>query len=301
MASNGQNGKIEIRPLTRLEEMAEVEAVQRTAWNDPTAVVYRNMLLTLSRNGGLVLGAIDEGRIVGFVMGYLGIESPDAERPAMANLKFVSQRMAVLPEYRDKGIGYEMKLAQRDYAMKQGIRLITWTYDPLQTRNAHLNIRKLGAVVREYWRDYYGTEPSPQVTLGSSDRFIAEWWVSSNRVKQRLNGNRAGLQLQQYLHGSVILNPTEAGPQGFPIPKAIVPTAQSLVVLIEVPDDFGGMVEQQPDLARAWRQHSRELFEQMFRSGYAVTDYVRGNHEERMRSFYTMSIAETPTGGFSSN
>src|SRR5512140_915296 len=148
---------LEIRALTGLDELTEAEEIQRVVWDDPKAVIYRNVLLNFSRNGGLVLGALDKGRIVGFLLGYLGIESPEADRPAMANLKLVSQRMAVLPEYRDKGIGYALKLAQRDYALKQGIRLITWTYDPLLTRNAHLNIRKLGAIVRAYWQDYYGT------------------------------------------------------------------------------------------------------------------------------------------------
>jgi predicted GNAT superfamily acetyltransferase len=298
-----EKSKIEIRALTEFKELAELEALQRTAWDDPTAVVYRNTLINMARNGGIVLGALDNGRIVGFVLGYLGIESPEADRPAMANLKLVSQRMAVLPEYRNQGIGYELKLAQRNYAIKQGIRLITWTYDPLQTRNAHLNVRKLGAIARDYWRDYYGTEPSPQVVLGSSDRMMIEWWVTSNRVEQRLAGKRGGLALSQYTEANaVILNPSRAGNNGFPHPCDLVYRPQAMVVLVEIPDHYGDMTSADPELARAWREHTRGILEQTLAAGYAVTDFVRGTHEGRERSFYALSIAEpTPQFGFSSN
>src|SRR5688572_1063507 len=139
-----------IRPLTALKELEAVEALQRLVWDDPSTVVYKHMLISFVRNGGSIIGALDGDNVVGFVLSYLGMESPEAERPAMANLKLVSQRMAVLPEYRNTGIGYDLKLAQRQYAIKQGIRLITWTFDPLLSRNAHLNVRKLGGIVREY-------------------------------------------------------------------------------------------------------------------------------------------------------
>jgi predicted GNAT superfamily acetyltransferase len=265
-------------------------------------VIYRTTLVSLVRNGGLVLGAIDGDRIVGFVLGYLGTESQDSQRPAMANLKLVSQRMAVLSEYRNHGIGFELKLAQREYAIKQGIRLITWTFDPLQSRNAYLNIHKLGAIIRDYWRDYYGTEPSPQVTLGSSDRAIVEWWVTNNRVKQRINGKRTSLTLEQYTSANAaILNPTREGPRGYPHPCELVNTSGGMVVLIEIPADYSAIVKGDPTLARIWRQHSRDLMEQALASGYTVTDFVYGSYEGRMRSFYALTYAEASASGFSSN
>src|SRR5258706_1278854 len=233
-----QTKNVVICALTRLDELGEVEDIQRTVWPDPTVIVYRNTLLNLVRNGGLVLGAVDGDRIVGFLLSYLGIESPEAARPAMANLKLVSQRMAILPEYRDYGIGYNLKLAQRDYALKQGIRLVTWTFDPLQTRNAHLNIRKLGAIVREYWRDYYGNEPSPQVVLGNSDRFVAEWWVTGNRVEQRLSGKRGSLALEHYVGSAAILNPSRGNSEDFPTPATKLYPPQGMVALIEIPENY---------------------------------------------------------------
>lgn len=293
---------VEIRTLTGLDELAEVEAIQHVVWDNPSTIIYRNALINFSRNGALVLGAVDEGRIVGFLLSYLGIEHQDSDRPAMANLKLVSQRMAVLPEYRDRGIGYALKLAQRDYALKQGIRLITWTYDPLLTRNAHLNIRKLGAIVREYWRDYYGTASSPQVVLGSSDRFVVEWWVTGNRVEQRMSGKRGGLTLNQYTDANAqVLNPAEMVDNSFVRPGNAIYQPQGMVVLVEVPDEYNAIVKHDPDLARAWREHSRDVLVSTLTSGYTVTDFVRGNYEGRMRSFYAMSVVDAPTGGFSYN
>src|SRR5882672_9829427 len=96
--------KIQIRPLTTLEELAEVEAIQNIVWPDPTGHYSRYQLLPLIRNGGTVIRAYDGDRMIGFVMGYLGVESLDSERPAMANLKLASQRMGILPDYRDQGI-----------------------------------------------------------------------------------------------------------------------------------------------------------------------------------------------------
>jgi predicted GNAT superfamily acetyltransferase len=297
-----QMENVEIRTLTGLDELAEVEAIQRAVWDNPSTIIYRNALVNFSRNGALVLGAMEEGRIVGFLLSYLGIENQDSDRPAMANLKLVSQRMAVLPEYRDRGIGYALKLAQRDYAIKQGIRLITWTYDPLLSRNAHLNIHKLGAIVREYWRDYYGTAASPQVVLGSSDRFVVEWWVTGNRVEQRMSGKRGGLTLSQYTDANArVLNPTEMVNDNFARPGNAIFQPQGMVVLVEIPDDYNAIVKRDPDLARAWREHSRDVLVSTLTSGYTVTDFVRGNYEGRMRSFYALSVVDAPTGGFSYN
>jgi predicted GNAT superfamily acetyltransferase len=298
-----QTRNVVIRTLTRLEELGEVEDIQRAVWPDPTVIVYRNTLLNLVRNGGLVLGAVDveSEHIVGFLLSYLGIESPEADRPAMANLKLVSQRMAILPEYRDGGIGYDLKLAQRNYAIKQGIRLITWTFDPLLTRNAHLNIRKLGAIVREYWRDFYGNTPSPQVVLGSSDRFVAEWWVTGNRVEQRLSGKRGALTLEHYVGSAAILNASRESSAGFALPGNRIQPPQGMVALVEVPENYQKMIDDDPQLAREWRFHTREMFEQSLAAGYTITDFVRGTYENRLRSFYAITIADAPLGGFSSN
>lgn len=289
--------KYAIRELTTLEEMRQVEQVQRAAWDAPTTVVYSHMLISFARNGGSVLGAFDGGRIIAFLLSYLGLESPEAERPAMANLKLVSQRMAVLPEYRNSGIGYDLKVAQRNFAVHHGLRLITWTFDPLQSRNGYLNIRKLGAIVREYHRDYYGTEESPLTTLGASDRFMVEWWVTNNRVEQRIDGKRSGLNIEQYLAGnSQIVNTAQPALRGYLQPGSIAWPNGAALALIEIPDNINDIRDDDPDLGQAWQEHTRLLFEQLFADGYVITDFVHGEHQGRMRSFYVVSHGDVALG-----
>lgn len=282
-----------IRPLKTFEELKAVERLQRLVWDDPTTVIYQHMLISLARNGGSILGALHGDQLIGFIISYLGLESPESERPAMANLKMVSQRMAVLPEYRGTGVGYELKLAQRRLAIQLGIRLITWTFDPLLSRNAHLNIRKLGAIGQVYYRDYYGSGESALVKLHSSDRLLAEWWVTSNRVDQRISGRRTTLTLQQYLDGNaIILNPTTVSPQGLPVPAERTESPQSTLALFEIPTDYDAIISCDVALAEAWRAHSREVLEQLINEGYAVTDFIHGEYEGRLRSFYVLSYGE---------
>src|SRR3970282_1162763 len=114
-------------------------------------------------------------------------------------LKHCSHMLAVLPEYRDQKIGYRLKLAQREAVHEQAVRLITWTYDPLESRNANLNINRLGGIVRTYKRNHYG-EMQDGLNAGlPSDRLLVEWWITSNRVKQRLSSERKQLALESYM------------------------------------------------------------------------------------------------------
>ncbi len=292
---------VSIRPLTALDEIDAVVALQRSVWDDPTTVIYQHMLVSFIRNGGLLLGALKNDQLVGFVLGYLGTETPDSTRPAMANLKMVSQRMAVLPEYRGCGLGYALKLAQRDFAVQQGIRLITWTFDPLSSRNAHLNIHKLGCIVQTYAQDFFGTKPSPLVNLGQSDRLVADWRVTSSRVEQRLSGKRPPLNMEQYLSANTaIVNPSVMGANALPQPGAPHPT-HGMLALVEIPTNFDSILKADESLAQVWRAHGREVFLQAIQAGYIVTDFIRANFEGRERSFYVFSAADANVGNFSAN
>ncbi|MBL8145495.1 MAG: GNAT family N-acetyltransferase, partial [Anaerolineae bacterium] len=138
-------GEITIRPLVRLDELRAMVELQHTYWGDDgESVVPAQMLFSLTSHGGHVLAAFDDGQPVGMLIGFIGTDSEVTDRPAMANLQLVSKRMVVLPDHRGSGIGFRLKQAQRDLAMQQGLRLVTWTFDPVMALNAHLNIRKLG-------------------------------------------------------------------------------------------------------------------------------------------------------------
>lgn len=283
---------IQIRSLSTLEEMRVAVELQRVFWGDDLeSVIPAHMLLSLANYGGHVLAALDGEKMVGVLVGFIGTSTKETNRPAMANLQLVSKRMVVLPAYRNRGIAYRLKLAQRDIAIQQGIRLVTWTYDPLIAVNAYLNIHKLGGVSHIYYENYYGTEDEGGLTIaGASDRLFVEWWVTNRRVKERISGKRGDLALKQYLEANTrILNPTSAETNGTPWPPERTSTVAGALVLVEIPLDYLGIARTDTVLAQEWRAHTRELFNRLLTKGYLVTDFLRENYEGRDRAFYVFS------------
>ncbi|MBZ0290184.1 MAG: hypothetical protein K8I30_21350, partial [Anaerolineae bacterium] len=184
-----------------------------------------------------------------------------------------------------------LKLMQRDLTIRQGVRMVTWTFDPLIALNAHLNIHKLGAISHTYLEDYYGTsDEGGLVTLGSSDRLQVEWWVTNRRVDERLTGSRSELNLQHYLGANTpIANPTTADTHGTPWPSESNFASGGMFVLLEIPVNYAAIVDTDPILGRAWRLHSRDLFKRFLNQGYIVTDFLRTPYEGRDRAFYLLS------------
>jgi len=307
---------IELHMIETPAEFEAVEGLQREVWPGAEAdIVPGHILLASVHNGGLAVGAYSTGkpselrpgnepeeRLVGFVFGFPGLyATPDGQ-----HIKHHSHIMGVLPDYRDQGVGFLLKRAQWQMVRHQGLDLITWTYDPLQSRNAHLNIARLGSVCNTYLQNYYG-EMRDGLNVGlPSDRFQVDWWVNSKRVARRLSKRRRiSLDLAHYLAaGTPILNPTRIGEDGLPVPMEghnhpeITPQteqqllAQPPLVLVEIPADFLMLKTLNPGLGLAWRIHTRLLFETLFGSGYLVTDFVhlKGTYP---RSFYVLSFGES--------
>lgn len=281
---------IDIRPLLRAAEHDQAVELQKSYWGeDDGNLVPRHMLHSISRYGGHILGAFDKDRLVGLVIGFIGtdidVDAPDA-RPAMANLLIMSKRMVVLPAYRGRNIGFRLKLAQRDLAIKQAIRLVTWTVDPLLAPNAHLNIRKLGGVIQRYEVNYFGLEPAQSLR---SDRLVVEWWVTQRRVKERARGRGSALTLQQYFDvNTPIVNRAEETREWLR-PRGMTDVPNSTFALVEIPGDFGELEAADRALADEWRYHIRDVFRQILADGYIVTDFVSGAFETRRRSFYLLS------------
>lgn len=286
---------IDIRPVYRIDEMRQIEALQRKIWRgDENMVIHIHWMVPVARNGGLVLGAFDGDQVVGFLIGFIGTEETFDGRPAMTALKHWSKRMGVLPEYQGQGIGMHLKLAQREAVIKQGIQLVSWSFDPLRSRNAYINLHKLGAVAIHYVRDYYGELDDDQNVGMPSDRLIADWWVTSRRVKERLDGERGLLSLEHYISAHApIINPTQTAPDDglpWPAPGASETELENLILLVEIPTNFDFILKQDPTLARAWRQHIREIFEHVFADRYVATDFILGEVEGRSRAFYVLSV-----------
>jgi predicted GNAT superfamily acetyltransferase len=214
----------------------------------------------------------------------------------MARLKHCSHQLGVHPDYRDRGVGFQLKLAQREAVIEQGVRLATWTYDPLMSRNAHLNIRRLGTICRSYLRNVYGDLRDDLNRGLPTDRFMVEWWLTSRRVEARLDGSRRPLNLDHFQSGGAnLLNPGTMLDSGLVKPPDETSEPEGTFLLIEVPSDFLAIKREDPELAYTWRIHSREVFEGAFAAGYLVTDFVHVA-EDGPRSFYLLSYGEATLG-----
>jgi predicted GNAT superfamily acetyltransferase len=287
-----------IRSLSSAKDMIALESLQRRIWpGSEIDVVPGHLMLTIEHSGGVLLGAFEEDRLVAFVLGFLGVDSATPDRVAMARLKHCSHMLGVDPDYRDRGIGLRLKLAQRRLVIEQGIRLVTWTYDPLQSRNAHINIRRLGAVSRRYLPNLYG-EMRDDVNKGiPSDRFEVEWWVSSPRVVTRVEGSRRPVDLANILAaGAHKLNPATLGADDLPHPSEELEPMEGNLLLVEIPPDFDAIRRSDMDLARLWRVQTRQVFQDAFGMGYLVSDFVHLQDERFPRSYYLLIHGEGTLG-----
>jgi predicted GNAT superfamily acetyltransferase len=175
-------GRETIRQLTSNQEFADAVKLQKTIWGfDEIDLLPVRLFVTASKIGGHSFGAYDGDRMVGFCVAIPGIK-PGAKSYLHSHM------LGVTREYRDAGLGRKLKLAQRDDAIKQGIDLIEWTFDPLEIKNAFFNIERLGAVVRRFVLNQYGITSSPLNAGLPTDRCYAEWWLKSDRVTALLEG-----------------------------------------------------------------------------------------------------------------
>jgi predicted GNAT superfamily acetyltransferase len=277
---------IHIEKLTTIQQFHQCEELQRQVWGlSATDIIPLHLLLTAQKSGGLVLGAFDEkGKMVGCLFGFLGARDATARQ-----LKHCSHMVGVLEEWQGRGVGYRLKLAQREHALAQGLELVTWTYDPLESLNAALNIGKLGVVCRTYFRDLYGEMEDERNVGLSSDRFEADWWVASRRVADRLASREHRPSLEAVLEsGAQLLNPATAGPDGllWPSPASLEPMAET--VLVEIPAHLQAIKAADMALARQWRAHTREIFERCFAAVYTVTEFISALQGDLRRSYYVL-------------
>lgn len=290
--------EIKIRPLVTMTEIQEVEGLQAAIWDTPDLeTMPAHLLHALAHNGAALYGALDGDQLVGFVLGVLAtVESPGRiDRVAAARLKMYSVIAGVLPEYQGMGVGHQLKLAQREFALRIGVRLITWTYDPLECRNAHFNFGKLGVICHRYLRNFHGELGGLNSGL-PTDRFEVEWWVTSRRVKGRVARQRKSLTLDALLSGGAFLvNEASLDQRGLPIPpsKSLSGTGSNLL-LVEVPGDFQQIKQVDRVLAQRWREHSRHVFESLFHDDYMATDFVYHQDEAgTYRGYYLLTHSDS--------
>jgi predicted GNAT superfamily acetyltransferase len=266
--------------LTTYDQFLQVQSLHRTIWGIREGL-YPPMLNTAAHNGGLVLGAFDSEKMVGFSFAFLGCHSD-------GTLKLCSQTTGLLPEYRHKGLGERLKWAQYDHARAVGLQLITWTVDPLEAPNAILNFRKLGSASRMYHVNLYGEHFS---TFGEglpADRLTIEWWLAQGRVP-RLRRGEATTPLPST---GPIVNPAKGQGLSLQITELDL-SLDAPNLLLEIPVDFQGMRQVDMSLALDWRLRTRLAFQKYFEHGYQIEDAFSTWENGERRVFYVLKNGET--------
>ena len=290
-------GPLEIRQLFELEQFDEIFQLQRTIWSyADRELIPMRFLAVAAKVGGHVFGAYDGPRMIGFCFAIPGIKP--GGRPYLH-----SHMLGVLPDYRNAQIGRRLKLRQRDDALARGIPLIEWTFDPLELKNAFLNIEKLGAIVRVYKENLYGATTSPLHGDLPTDRCIAEWWLDSPRVRGILSGGGTTRSKDQPDLATPQVG--QADPEGTPpanqrpdqelagesaCPTSLswsfaggtpIPTGQKAcpAECIAYPADIARLRASDPPKAREIQQTNARLFLSAFERGMAVTGFARSATE----------------------
>lgn len=275
---------LSIRLCKTWDECVACEELQKQVWEMPDYrdAVPASFLITALKNGGLLVGAFDGAKMVGFAFGFLGIDDHDGRR----RFKHTSHMLGVLPDARAHGLGAELKWFQRDAAMAEGQDLMTWTYDPLQAVNAHLNLSRLGAIARRYYRDAYGVMTDALNVGLASDRFEVEWYLTGARVQERHNSR----ELPPQFPDAAAIYEIEWNDLGFPIIRDEKPLKGS-VLRIEIPPDINAMKQDMPSLAIQWREHTRNTFERAFAAGYVATTAERATQADgRQQAWYILEL-----------
>jgi len=276
MAETKAKPAVTIRDLRSFDDLKQVEEVEREVWGlsdlDTTPLT---LAIATMEAGGIWVGAFDGARLVGFAFGFLGTED--------GRLIVHSHMLAVREPYRNSHLGYRLKLAQRERVL--ALRLdgdrdsivriheMTWTFDPLQSRNAHLNFGKLGVVSESYKADFYGPETSSVLHRNGTDRLWVTWPLASRRVQDRLQGKASRAEILDAL--SILTPLVQFNGDGKPVCTDLASALSRQRIAIEIPSDIADVERKDPNLAREWRQQTRWAFTEALQAGFLVAEFCR--------------------------
>lgn len=232
--------EIQIRALQAHSELVRAVELQREIWGfQEIELLPVRLFVVATKVGGQVFGAFDGSRMVGFLLAIPGL------KPGGASYLH-SHMMGVLQEYRNRQIGRMLKLRQREDALARGVKLIEWTFDPLELKNAFFNIERLGAIIRRYVLNQYGTTTSHLHGGLPTDRCTAEWHIADGRVAAVIAGGKQ--------------------------------THESIEAEVEIPGNIAEMRRENPPQAREIQKRVSEQFLKNFQNGLAVIGFDRRPH-----------------------
>jgi predicted GNAT superfamily acetyltransferase len=262
---------VTIRDLQSFDDMKQVEEVEREVWglSDRDTTPLTLAIATLEA-GSIWVGAFDGARLVGFAFGFLGSEH--------GQLIVHSHMLAVREPYRNSRLGYKLKLAQRDRALalpidQARIQQMTWTFDPLQSKNAYLNFARLGVISGSYKTDFYGPETSSLLHRNGTDRLWVTWPLTSRRVLERLQGKDRRAEILDAL--STVTPLVQFNGDGKPVCTDLAAALNRQRIAIEIPSDIRRVEQKDPALAGEWRRQTRWAFTEALQAGFLVAEFCR--------------------------
>jgi predicted GNAT superfamily acetyltransferase len=274
MMSRGAAQQIGIRDLKSIEDLSQLRGVEKEVWGMADEdTLPLTLAIACKAAGNIFVGAFDtskdKDKLVGFAFGFLGREH--------GTTTIHSHMLAVLDAYRHLDLGTRLKQAQRERAMAMGVHEMTWTYDPLQSRNAHFNFAKLGVVSDTYKVDFYGPETSSMLHRNGTDRLWVRWILNSRRVRGRLAGGLASKDARiETLDAMKLLAPlVRFDPSGKPGRADLAESLARQRVSIEIPGDILEVERTDMGLAREWRDTTRWAFREAVKGGFFVAEFCR--------------------------
>lgn len=266
---------IQYRPIITPEEIEMMVDLHGPIWSaDDRDAIPSHMLKAIQHAGGILLGAYDQDRMIGFAVGMIGKRG--------GKYLHYSHAAGVLPAYQGRGVGSGIKWMQRELVLEQGFDCIAWTFDPLQRGNANFNIHRLGCICNEYHVNLYGQMPD-QLNAGlPSDRFETRWWLLSERVCQRQKGS-VPLPEVTDIHCVLAVDAHQG-------PGEIMWKDGERQLLVEIPDDLQRLKSYHPEVALQWRLNTRQVFTTLFSQGYTIVDFVSLTIENHRRNWYLLEM-----------
>jgi predicted GNAT superfamily acetyltransferase len=276
MMSAETKTSITIRDIDADSEMRAVEELQKEIWGIPDLdVVPLTQMVAAKATGGVLVGAFDDETLIGFAYGFVGYEHGQASHH--------SHMLAVKPDYRNYDLGRRLKFAQRERVLAQGINLMTWTFDSLQSLNAYFNFSKLGVFSDRYLIDFYGEDAASFLHQTGTDRLWVTWDLKKNRSDERTDERNFNDNFGK------ITPLIKFGTDEFPLASDFDEGLEAKHALIEIPSNINDLVKRNGELAKKWRESTRYAFTEAIKKGFLVKNFYRINRGDRKHGVYLLS------------
>lgn len=265
-----------VRDIEGQRELQAVEELQKEVWGVPDLdVVPLTQLVAARAAGGILLGAFDGDNLVGFAYGFVGFEDD--------RITHHSHMLAVRTDYRNFNLGQKLKMAQRERVLSQGVNLMTWTFDPLQSLNAYFNFSKLGVFSDRYLINFYGEDAASFLHQTGTDRLWVTWDLASSHFQKKVEEKKFKEDFGQ------VAPLVKVGVDEFPLSGDLDEGLKGEHALVEIPANINDLVKRNDGSAKKWRESTRWAFTEAIKKGFLVENFHRTNRGDQKFGVYSLS------------